>query len=174
MKRLSTILPATALAGVLTASPAAGLVPAPAAASTTCRTPWGSTPEQGGLLGGARVVGVRTGAHPCFDRLVVDLAGTTGGYRVAYVPQVLQDPRGTVVPLRGGARLQVTVLADSGTRRVALPSVAGMRTFRQLAAAGSFEGVTTYGLGVRARLPFRVLVLGGSSPRLVLDVAHHW
>ena len=40
--------------------------------------------------------------------------------------------------------------------------------------AGSFEGQTTIGLGVRARLPFRVFVLAGpgSGSRLVVDVAH--
>jgi hypothetical protein len=40
-----------------------------------------------------------------------------------------------------------------------------------VAWAGSFEGQSTIGLGVRARLPFRVLQLPG---RLVIDVAHHW
>jgi hypothetical protein len=42
--------------------------------------------------------------------------------------------------------------------------------------AGSFEGYTTIGLGVRARLPFRVLVLDGpvAGSRIVVDVAHQW
>ncbi|MDQ1596268.1 MAG: hypothetical protein QOH40_2824, partial [Arthrobacter pascens] len=40
----------------------------------------------------------------------------------------------------------------------------------------SFEGYTTLGLGVRARLPFKVFTLAGpgSGSRLVIDVAHHW
>jgi hypothetical protein len=38
---------------------------------------------------------------------------------------------------------------------------------------GSFEDYTTFGLGVRAKLPFRVTRL--SSPgRVVVDVAHRW
>jgi hypothetical protein len=57
--------------------------------------------------------------------------------------------------------------------------VKGFRTFRQVAYAGSFEGQTTFGLGVRARLPFRVFVLAGSpgdrhGAMLVIDVAHRW
>ena len=42
--------------------------------------------------------------------------------------------------------------------------------------AGSFEGYTSIGLGVRARLPFRVFMLDGpgTSSRLVVDVAHRW
>jgi hypothetical protein len=45
-----------------------------------------------------------------------------------------------------------------------------------LASAGSFEGQTTIGLGVRARLPFRVFTLDGpgNGSRIVIDVAHHW
>ena len=50
------------------------------------------------------------------------------------------------------------------------------RTFRQLADAGSFEGRTTIGLGVRAHLPFRVFTLArrGATSRIVVDVAHNW
>ncbi len=45
-----------------------------------------------------------------------------------------------------------------------------------MAYAGSFEGQTTLGLGVRARLPFRAFVLAGpgDGSRLVVDVAHRW
>ena len=50
------------------------------------------------------------------------------------------------------------------------------RTFRHVAWAGSFEGMTTIGLGVTARLPFRAFVLPGpgDGSRLVIDVAHRW
>jgi hypothetical protein len=37
--------------------------------------------------------------------------------------------------------------------------------------AGSFEGTTSVGLGVRARLPFRVITL---ADRILVDVAHFW
>jgi hypothetical protein len=69
------------------------------------------------------------------------------------------------------------------TYRPADPSeavnVSGFRTFRQVAFAGSFEGQSTIGLGVRARLPFRVFTLAAlpgseQGPRLVIDVAHRW
>jgi hypothetical protein len=55
-------------------------------------------------------------------------------------------------------------------------NVTGFTTFRQIATGGSFEGQTTFGLGVRARLPFRAFVLAGpgTGARLVIDVAHTW
>ena len=54
--------------------------------------------------------------------------------------------------------------------------MSGYRTLRQVAWAGSFEGQTSLGVGVRARLPFRVTVLDGpgTGSRVVLDVAHRW
>jgi hypothetical protein len=60
--------------------------------------------------------------------------------------------------------------------RKELVTVTGYSTFRQVAYAGSFEGQTTIGLGVRARLPFRVFILEGpgTGSRLVIDVAHYW
>jgi hypothetical protein len=57
-----------------------------------------------------------------------------------------------------------------------LVDVAGYRTFRQAAWAGSYEGQTTIGLGVRAKLPMRVFVLNDADGRrrVVVDVAHRW
>jgi hypothetical protein len=57
--------------------------------------------------------------------------------------------------------------------------VTGYRTFRQVAWAGSSEGISSIGLGVRARLPFRVFTLAGipgsaTGTRLVIDVANSW
>ncbi len=97
----------------------------------------------------------------------------------------VQDGSGFLVPLRGNAFLRVfTARAydDNGkstynpANKNELTNVTGYQTFRQLADAGSFEGRTTLGLGVRARLPFRVFTLDGpgTGSRLVIDVAHHW
>ena len=105
---------------------------------------------------------------------------------MAYVPAVTSPGSGQIVPLRGGAFLQVTVKAPAYNQAgvpTYLPSnpgelsnVNGYATFRQVAMAGSYEGSTTLGLGVRARLPFRVLVLTGpgDTTRVVVDVAHRW
>jgi hypothetical protein len=138
-------------------------------------------------MSAASVTNVRTGQHYCFDRMVVDLNGPVAGYTVRYVDAVAHDGSGHLVPLQGRAFLQVTVTApsyDSQTgnatyspaNQAELSNVAGYQTFRQVAWAGSYEGYTNIGLGVRARLPFRVFSLDGpgTGSRLVVDVAHFW
>ncbi|SDC50588.1 hypothetical protein SAMN05660690_1688 [Geodermatophilus telluris] len=169
------------------AAVAGGVLPASAAAA--CSTAWGSLPESAVEDGGGTLDGVRAGRHDCYDRLVLDLDGVDASdvsYDVRYVREVLQDGSGELVPLRGAADLQVLVHTPAYTSS-GVPTydpandaeavdVTGYSTFRQVAWAQSFEGESTLGLGVRARLPFRVLVLDGpgDGSRLVVDVAHHW
>ncbi|MFE3544174.1 hypothetical protein ACFXK0_14520 [Nocardia sp. NPDC059177] len=176
MRRLLILLASLALGAGLWAAPVA-------AGPSSCGLVWGSLDESASGYARATVENVRVGRHACFDRMVVDLSGPAAGYHVGYVDQVTMDGSGLPVPLRGGAFLHVTVQApaydDAGnaTFRPAQPgevvNVAGYDTFRQLAWAGSFEGRTGFGLGVRARLPFRVLTLDHPA-RVVIDVAHHW
>lgn len=181
MKKLSIWLTA-----ILMAVGLGLLVPGPASATTSyCGLGWGSTAKAGGTPSTAKLTNVRTGQHYCFDRMVVDLSGPAANYNVQYVSAVAEDGSGKVVPLRGGARLRVIVTApayDNGAstynpvNKAELSNVANYQTFRQVAWAGSFEGQSTIGVGVRARLPFRVFTLDGpgSGSRLVLDVAHFW
>ena len=172
------ILVALAVIGLLVAA-------APAASATEgfCGISWGSLPKSAEPMVASPIVDMRFGQHRCFDRMVIDLDGDAPGYRVEYVPQVVQDGSGKVVPLRGGAKLQVVALApmydeqgESTFECDLYGIVDGFRTFREAKCAGSFEGQTTFGLGVRARLPFRAFVLDGpgDGSRLVVDVAHRW
>jgi hypothetical protein len=157
------------------------LVPAaPASAAPYCGITWGSGDKAAGpaTSPAVRITNVRTGRDTCWDRLVFDLSGPAAGYTVKYVPEVYADPSGVLIPLNGGAKLEVVVRAATagsypGVVGRPLPGVdlTGYRTFRDAKFAGNFEGITTVGLGVRARLPFRVFKLGN---RVVLDVAHLW
>ncbi|MEZ0447560.1 AMIN-like domain-containing (lipo)protein [Cellulomonas sp. ICMP 17802] len=167
-------------------------VPAsPATAAPYCGLVWGSLEKSAsGLPAGGRaqgrVVNVRTGQHACYDRFVVDVDGAVGGYTARYVPHVVQDASGALIPTRGGAALQITVQAPAYTHNAVptyrpadpleLTNVARYRPFRQVVLAGTFEGYTSVGIGVRARLPYRVLVLDGpgTGSRVVVDVAHRW
>ena len=181
LRRLAVVLAVSLMALVLPAS-----MPAAEAAAPYCGITWGSLRKATGTLQDQQLTNVRTGRHTCYDRLVVDLKGRTpAGYSVRYVDNVYQEGSGDVIPLRGGAKLELVVLAPAydgsgnSTYRPANPkeltSVYGFSTFRQVAWAGSFEGQSTIGLGVRARLPFRVFVLDdGLTSRLVIDVAQRW
>ena len=175
MRRITALL-VTAVA-VLTTT-----VGTAAAAGPYCGLRWGSTPEDVATGSSGEVVDVRAGRHGCFDRLVLDVDGDLDGYFVRYVAAVQRDGSGDVVPLRGGARLEVTATAsvrptdDVFLAAGELVDVSRYRTFRQVAWAGSFEGHTTVGLGVRSRLPFRAFIVDGPGDRsrLVVDVAHRW
>ena len=190
-RRLVTTLLATLALGT---APVAVMTSASATTSTntatsTCSTAWGSLAKQRASTSTKQIVDIRSGRHACFDRLVIDIndAGAgTPGFDVRYVTRVAQEGTGATVPLRGGAKLRVIVRApaydgDGATYTAAnwneLVNVSGYRTFRQVAWAGTFEGQTTIGLGVRARLPMRASVVrgaDGTGHRLIVDVAHSW
>jgi hypothetical protein len=175
----------TAVAGLITLL--AGLCSAFAlhgnaegAAPAACSTHWGSGPRDRALMVQNRLQDARVGKHACFDRLVFDLGvGRAPGYHVSYVPAFRTQGSGMLVPTAGRAKLLVNVRApaaasfSSSNRH--LVSVAGFAEFRQVAGLGSFEGITSIGLGLAATAPFRVLEFRNASNHveLVIDVAHH-
>ncbi|GAA4875335.1 AMIN-like domain-containing (lipo)protein [Serinicoccus chungangensis] len=182
--------PRTLLAGALLAvgalAPVATLAPA-AQAAPYCGITWGSLPKVTGFdTAQAPMTDVRSGRHTCFDRVVVDISGDAGEYAVRYVSTYRAPGSGQALALRGGAKIEVLVGnpaydADGDAvydpaNPAELVSTAGYSTLRQVRLGGSFEGQTSIGLGVRARLPMRAFVLDGpgSGQRLVVDVAHRW
>jgi len=141
---------------------------------------WGSTPKTNLTMAHPSIVAVRAGRHACFDRLVFHTNGTPGGWTVMYVDTITADPSGKVLVVPGGALLQVTIRNPGIDGRGnptfhALPSVAGFTTLRAIVNAGAFEGLTSFGVGVRAHLPFRVFAMTtGGHGMIVLDIAHRW
>jgi hypothetical protein len=156
------------------------------AAQPFCGITWGSLAKGDDTMSPAALVDVRTGQHPCYDRVVFDFRGRATGYHVNYGSAVSQG-KGDVLSVAGGAVLDVVLLAndydvETGVRTYPhgvgahVADVAGYRTLRDVVYGGSFEGYTTFGVGVRARLPFRVFTLAGpgTGSRIVIDVAHRW
>lgn len=177
---------ALAFAGVPAVAAASASTPAAASCATTTAG-WGSLTKSVNRTTATPITNVRAGRLTCFDRMVVNLGGRGAGYWVRYVSQVLTQGKGAVIPLRGLAHLEVVITAathDTNTGRSTytpansdeLVNVAGFSSFRQIAFGGSFEGYTTIGLGVRARLPMRAFILNGpgTGSRVVIDIAHHW
>lgn len=189
MRRVRAAVAVLALMGATlgTAASTAGAAPAEGPrAAAACPTGWGSGAKGGTAMGADHLEDIRTGQHECYDRMVfiVPGGGNHIGYHVQYVDRFYADPSGQYIPVAGGAILDIRVGAWSydleagvptypGKVGKALPGVnlSGYRTFRDTRFGGTFEGQTQVGLGVRARLPFRVLQL---DDRVVVDVAHSW
>ena len=128
-------------------------------------------------VGSPKLVGLRAGRHPDFDRVVFQLDGPIPSYySVRYVPVVRLDGSGEPLSLRGDAFLEVVVRApthDEDYRPVLTPTRLrpDFPALREVSAPGSFEGQTTAGIGVTRKVGFRVFEL--SSPtRIVIDLAH--
>jgi hypothetical protein len=163
-------------------------VPAAQAHAPYCSIRWGSLAESADSTEVALLTNVRAGRHACFDRLVLDYADDADGYQVRYVSAIRGVMLDRPLDLRGGALLEIVVQAPYGEDSPAfsvgysprnpreLVSVSGWRTFRQVSLAEVHESQVTLGLGVRARLPFRVFTLDGPGgrSRIVIDVAHRW
>jgi hypothetical protein len=196
--RIRSALTATAvvLAGVLATagSSAAGTSSAartgPARAATEaayCGITWGSGEKSAGALSDAPLVDVRTGRHDCYDRVVFEFAGPVDGYAIGYGETWTEGEGLALSPYTaGGSLLRVSLRAPAydadhlgtvpypvGTH---VTNVLRYATLRDVVFGGSFEGYTTFAVGVRARLPFRAVVLAGPGDhsRIVLDVAHQW
>jgi len=186
--RSTTVVRGTAAAFVAIAMLSAAVLVSSAPASAAapyCGITWGSLAKADSRMSLAQITNLRAGQHSCFDRFVVDLrSGPAPGYSVQYGGRVFGD--GRPVSLRGGAFLHVAVRAPAHDENY-IPTydppnpaeainVSGFRTFRQVAFGATFEAVTDIGIGVRARLPFRVFTLAGpgAGTRLVIDVAHRW
>ncbi|MFI1263344.1 MULTISPECIES: AMIN-like domain-containing (lipo)protein [Streptomyces] len=190
MRRWRTVAAALVLAGAGVAGTAGAAEAATgpvgnAAPAAACSAVWGSGDKSATNAGAAPLTGIRTGRHACYDRMVFD-TGAAGplGYHVGYVDAFHQDGSGVRIPVKGGAILQIYVSAPSydpatgrqtyaGSAGKSLPGVdiSGYRTFTDTKFGASFEGQTQVGLGLRAKLPFRVLQ---SGHQLIVDVAHAW
>ena len=178
---------------IITVFSVVGILPAASANAATpyCGITWGSLSKSANPYSTKQLIDVRTGRHSCYDRIVLQMNGTAAGYDVRYVDNVFVDGSGELIPLNGGAKLQIILKAPAydpytgmptyspiidyanPAKHLTLPGVnlTGYTTFRDARFAGTFEGQTTIGLGVRAHLPFRVFKLDN---RVVIDVAHKW
>lgn len=164
MRKLVSLLVSGLLAALVVAPSAASAVDNPVDPARNARTA-ATTP---------RLVGLAAASHAGFDRVVWTFSGGLPGRRAAYVPRLLGDASGLPVRLAGDAVLQVTFSgADAhdaaGTSTAARRLVVGLPNVIELAQAGDFEAVVTYGVGLAKAQPFHLFTLTNPS-RVVLDV----
>ncbi|KUI27212.1 hypothetical protein AU196_01360 [Mycobacterium sp. IS-1742] len=125
------------------------------------------------------LVAVRLARNDGFDRLVFEFADGVPSYTIGYRPlPAYADPSGADIPLPG-ANAAVRVVLSGATGNGG--GVDGERTYfgastvtadtavvTEAKAAGDFESVLSWVVGLRSEVPFSVLVFNG-PPRLVID-----
>lgn len=128
---------------------------------------------------GSYLTAVRTGEYSSYDRVVFQFSGTLPGYTVERVQAVSSDPRGTPIPLAGQSYLRVVFHGTSAVcpkplhqtytgPTVLTPYYPELLT---VSAAGDFEGVLSFGIGLAARGGYHASTLTSPS-QLVIDVSH--
>jgi hypothetical protein len=183
---------AVVVAGLVSGATAAGAArttgtTVTAAATPYCGITWGSTDRAAGSLSPAPLIAVRTGQQDCYDRVVFEFDGAVSGYSVSYGETYTEGEGVGLSPYTAGSALLAVSLrapaygeSHSSTfqHRTGdhVANALRYRTLRDVVFGGSFEGYTTFAVGIRAQLPFRVLVLSGpgTHSRIVVDVAHQW
>ncbi|TDV42680.1 AMIN-like domain-containing (lipo)protein [Actinophytocola oryzae] len=121
---------------------------------------------------------IRTGQHPGFDRVVLDLTGSTPPTVTnRWVDELTADGSGEVVWLTGQYFVEVVshpaaAHDDAGNRTYPGPErfrTRDLRNVMAVALTGDFEGYLSVGLGLRNQTWVRTSVL--TSPnRVVIDV----
>lgn len=147
-------------------------LPAPRSRSAKRIEPAGAGPA-------ALLTEVRTARHATYDRTVFTFrGGSLPGVDARYVRQLHQDGSGRPLPLDGGADLQVSLLHAAAHTEDGRPTWSGpassrprLPAIRHVRAAGDFEAVVTFGLGIDEKAGFRVVRLENPT-RIAVDVAH--
>lgn len=131
-----------------------------------------SSKERGVGLVMGQLFDVRPGQHECWDRIVFDLDTTDYvGFEIGYVPVVTQDGSGFEVPVAGSAALQLTIDAWAPELFAGYGYNANWGALREIKYAGSFEGVTTFAIGVTGVLPFAVSHWQeGDTMHVIIDI----
>jgi hypothetical protein len=160
-----------------------GRTTSPAPPPTTPVERWGFNPRTSSTTpaGTPLVLDVRTGTHPIFDRVVIDLSRNMPGYRVEYVDQLIGPASGAPIDaLAGaGAYLQVTLTpASTHNVRTGAPLFQGpttqevdMPALRGWTLIEDYEGTVTFGIALDARSRFNAFELTEPN-RMVIDIHH--
>lgn len=121
------------------------------------------------------LTGIRTGAHPSFDRIVLDFGpGTEPTFTNEQVDELIADPSGEVEWLTGLTFTAVTIQGahkDGGFASPLKFRTKGLTNVVAVAQTGDFEDVLSIGIGERRATPVRLAWLSGPN-RLVIDIDH--
>jgi len=125
------------------------------------------------------LTGIRTGQHPGFDRVVLDLSGPAPTVTNKWVDELIADGSGEIVWLTGENFVQVVANPAAAHNASGNPTYPGPQKFRTrdlrnvmaVAITGDFEAYLSIGLGTRSRTWVRTFTLTAPT-RIVIDVGH--
>lgn len=149
---------------------------------------WDAQPQEQDGSSADPLTAVRIGKNDCYERVVFDIDGPgEAGFLVRYVDAVHADGSGEEVALPGKAYLEVIlrasmrgyadgkdVFAKTGDYLYSEAQLKSWQTLQAIRFAGFFEGQSTIGIGLRAKVPFRAFTLLDKTTqqrKLVVDVA---
>ena len=147
-----------------------------------CETPVGRDTFNDGYpnrMSGMVGSDIRTGAHPCFERVVIELAGPgdVPGVRVEYVDDPVRlSPSDQAVEIDGDATLVISVAAwmpsmegdgYAGPTDFSPTNVGHILELRQVE---NFEGMSAWAVGLDTERDFEVTFLDAPA-RIVVDIA---
>jgi hypothetical protein len=120
---------------------------------------------------------IRTGQHPGFDRIVLDLSGPAPAVTNKWVDELTADGSGDVVWLTGEFFVDVVANPAAAHNDAGNPTYTGPQRFRTrdlrnvmaVAITGDFEGYLSIGLGTRSQTWVRTFTLT-SPTRVIIDV----
>jgi hypothetical protein len=123
---------------------------------------------------------IRTGVHPGFDRIVLDMSGPQSMTTTSrFTDELIADGSGEIVWLTGCDFIEVVVHGAAAHDEAGNPTYPGPQKFRTrdltnvmaVAITGDFEATLSIGVGTKQRTWARVFTLG-SPTRVVIDVGH--
>ena len=123
------------------------------------------------------LVAIRAAHHaeatPHYDRVVFEFSGPIPLLRIEYVKQLIADGSGFPISLAGRAILCVQFTPayahnDQGQTTAPMNMKPKLPIVKEIASAGDFEAVVTYGIGLGKKTETRILTLAEAN-RLVID-----
>ena len=123
--------------------------------------------------------GIRTGAHPCFERIVLELGGEgeMPGYLVAYEADPIKlGPSDQTVEIAGDATLVLrlaawmTTMEGEGYHGPTVIVPTNVDHVVELRMLENFEGMCAWAIGLDEQRPFTIGTLA-APPRIVVDIA---
>ncbi len=153
-----------------TVSPTSSPSPNPTASPVSATPAWPTADQTkayaGPAAGSPRLVAIRTGTHPGYDRIAFDFDGPAApGYTIKYVPQITRDGSGAAVTLTGAAFLQVVFTPAAAHDMNGAVTVSPVPTnpvntsftaLKSYVMSGDFEGYVSFGLGQQSKAGFKV------------------